>query len=132
MGVKVTGMDEWLRDLETLPERAPKAFSQVVKRGGIQIARDWRARWRAMPHKHIPHLVYKGIDFDDVEQNGSTFSVEVGIDPKNKQAFLADIIEKGTLTSGPHPGGIPALEAEAPKMAEYALKVAVDLLEEGR
>ena len=130
MGVKVTGMDEWLRDLETLPERAPKAFRQVTSRAGVQMKLDWRGRWQAMPHKHIPHLV-RGIGYD-LTESGSTFTVEVGIDEKNRQAFLAKIIEMGTLTSGPHPGGIPALEAETPRMERAALKVAGDLLEEGR
>ena len=130
MGVKITGMDEWLRDLETLPERAPKAFRGVASRAGVQMKLDWRGRWQAMPHKHIPHLV-RGIGYD-LTENGPTWSIELGIDPKNRQAFLAEIIERGTLTSGPHPGGIPALEAEAPKMSAAALKVAGDLLEEGR
>jgi hypothetical protein len=130
MGVTVTGMDEWLRDLRTLPERAPKTLRDVALQAGRRMTADWRGRWQAMPHRHIPHLV-RGIGLDLTER-GFTFEAEVGIDPMNRQAGLAEIIEYGTLTSGPHPGGIPALEAEAPKMSAAALKVAGDLLEEGR
>lgn len=130
MGVKVSGMDEWLRELESLPERAPKAFRQVISRAGVQMKLDWRGRWQSMPHKHLPHLV-RGVGYDLTEQ-GWVYSVEVGVDPENRQANLAKVIEYGTLTSGPHPGGQLALDAEAPRMAEYALKVAAELLEEGR
>ena len=129
MGLKVTGMREWLDILETLPERAPKAFRGVVKRGGVQIKRDWQGRWRAISvEKHIPHLI-RGVGFDDVEEHGSTFSVEVGVDPKNRQAFLSKIITYGTLTSRPHDAGLAALNTEAPKFERAAGKAALDLLE---
>lgn len=130
MGLKVTGMDEWLRDLETLPERAPKAFRPVVKRAGVQIKRDWQARWRAISadHGHIPHLI-RGVGFDDVDEHGSTFSVEVGVDPRNRQAFLSKIITYGTLTSRPHDAGQAALNVEIPKFEKAIGKAAVDLLE---
>lgn len=130
MGVEIEGMDDWLRTLETLPERAPKAFRQVASRAGVQMKLDWRSRWQGMPHRHLKHLV-RGIGYD-LTEDGSTFSVEVGVDPTNRQAFLSKIIEYGSLTSGPHPGGQPALDAEAPKMADAALQVAAELLEEGR
>lgn len=128
MGVKITGMDEWIRDLDTLPERAPKKFKGVISRAGVQIKLDWRGRWQSMPHKHIPHLV-RGIGYDTSEK-GNTFSVEVGVDPKNRQAFLAKIITYGTLTSGPHNAGQDALDTEVPKMERAALDVAVELLDE--
>lgn len=131
MGARITGMDEWLHTLESLPERAPKEFRLVVKRGGVQIKKDWQARWNAIKSMptHIPHLV-RGVGFETSEK-GSTYSVEVGVNPRNKQAFLSKIVEYGTLTSAPHPAGKPSLDAEVPKMERYALKVAGDLLEEG-
>ena len=128
MGVKITGMDEWIADLDSLPERAPKAFRGVISRAGVQIKKDWRGRWQSMPHKHIPHLV-RGVGYD-TSQRGNTYSVEVGVDPKNRQAFLAKIITYGTLTSGPHDAGQAALDTETPKMEKAALDVAVELLDE--
>jgi hypothetical protein len=129
MGLKVTGMDEWLTDLRTLPERAPKAFRAVVSRAGVQIKLDWKARWRAISadHGHIPHLI-RGVGYD-VHEHGSNFSLEVGVDPKNRQAFLAGIVTYGTLTSAPHDAGQAALDVEIPKFERAVGKVAVDLLE---
>lgn len=130
MGVTVRGMDEWLAILESVPERAPRAFIPVMKRAGGNIKDDWKATWRAAvhPNTHIPHLL-RGIGYDEPTAKGFNYRVEVGVDPKNRQAFLSKIIEYGTLTSGPHPAGVPALEAEAPRMARWAEKVAQDLLE---
>jgi len=129
MGVTVHGIDEFIADLEALPETSAKAFRQVVSRGGVQIKQDWKKRWEAIrsPRTHIPHLI-RGIGYD-LSETGSTFTATVGVIDTNRQAFLAEIIENGTLTSAPHPGGPPALEAELPRMAAAAEKVAADLLE---
>jgi|KBSSwiStaDraftv2_1062776.scaffolds.fasta_scaffold02111_13 hypothetical protein len=128
MGLSTRGMDEWLADLESLPERAVKPFTQIMKRAGGNIKDDWSARWTAMPHAHIPHLVQVRALSYDTDQKGWTFSVEVGVRAERLQARLASFIEYGTLTSAPHPAGMPALEAEAPRMAQWAAKVAEDLL----
>lgn len=128
MGLSKPGMAEWIADLESLPERAPKAFTPVMKRAGGNIKDDWSARWTAMPHRHIPHLVRVSALSYDVNQKGWTFTVEVGVRGERLQARLASFIEYGTLTSAPHPAGMPALEAEAPRMAEWAAKAAEDLL----
>lgn len=131
MGLKVTGMDEWLRDLETLPERAPKAFHDVVKHAGVKIKLDWKRRWREASHiGHIPHLI-RWVGFDRVNQKGFVFSVEVGVKSGLPQSRLASFIEYGTLTSAPHPAGQLSLNAEIPNMEHWAGKVAVELLEEG-
>ena len=129
MGVTVSGMHDWLADLDTLPDRAPKAFLPIMKRAGGNMKDDWSARWTAMPHSHIPHLIPVQAFSYDTSQKGNTYSVEVGVRGERKQARLASFIEYGTLTSRPHPGGMPALEAEAPRMAVYAEKVGADLLE---
>lgn len=127
MSVEVEGMREWLGDLEKLPERAVKAFRQVTSKAGFNMKDDWHARWQGMPHEHIPHLV-KLIGYD-LTDDGWNFTVTVGVTDHRLQSRFASFIEYGTLTSGPHPGGQPALDAEAPRMAEYAAKVAQDLLE---
>jgi hypothetical protein len=129
VSVRVTGMREWLDTLESLPERAPKAFIPVMKRAGGNIKDDWSARWTAMPHAHIPHLIKVSAFSYDVDTKGFTYSLEVGVRSERLQARFASFIEFGTLTSRPHPGGEPALRAEAPRMAEWAEKVAGDLLE---
>lgn len=129
MGTTTRGLDELIADLESLPERARKAFPPVVSRGAVQIKLDWKARWKAItsPRTHIPHLL-RGIGYDTTN-TADRFSAEIGVDPKNRQAFLARVIEEGTLTSPPHPGAVPALDAEDPKFVEAVAKVAVDLLD---
>lgn len=128
MGVRVQGLDEWIRDLQTLPERAPAAFRPVVKKAGQNIKVDWRTRWEAIRHEptHLPHLP-RGLGYD-TDDDGKTYSVHVGVNARNKQAFLAEIIEFGTLHSPPHNGGQPALDAEVPRMRAAAEKAGVDLL----
>lgn len=137
MGADIDGMAEWQETLRSLPERAPKEFRQIMRRAGGNIKDDWLARWEAIrsPRTHIPHLLRtgrNGLGYDESEPRPGVFAIEVGVASTNRQAFLAEIIENGSQTSPPHPGGVPALEAETPRMERYALKVAGDLLEEGR
>lgn len=129
MGVTVTGMDEWRADLDSLPERADKAFVPIMKRAGGNIKDDWSARWTAMPHSHIPHLVRVSALSYDVDTKDFEYTTEVGVRAERLQARLASFIEFGTLTSRPHPAGMPALEAEAPRMAGWAERIGADLLE---
>jgi hypothetical protein len=129
MGTRITGMDEWLNALKTLPARAPEKFKAVMGQGGNNIKKDWSARWTAMPHEHLPHLVKLSSFQYEVTQHGNTYSVDVGVKGHGLQTRLASFIEYGTLTSRPHPGGQPALEAEAPRTAEWAQKAAEDLLD---
>jgi hypothetical protein len=129
VGAHIEGMDEWIRTLETLPERAPAKLTPVMKRAGGNMKDDWSARWTAMPHEHIPHLVkVQALSYDTSERNG-TYSVEVGVRRGRLQSRLASFIEYGTLTSRPHPAGVPALEAEAPRMADAAVKAFAELLD---
>lgn len=129
MGLKVNGMDDWLADLRSLPERAPKTFRAIVNRAGVQIKKDWQARWRAVspPPGHIPHLI-RGVGYD-ITEHGSDFTLEVGVNPRNRQAFLSKIITYGTLTSRPHDAGQAALDAELPRFERAIGKAAADLLE---
>lgn len=128
MGVVVRGLDQWRRDLETLPERAPKAFRGVMSRAGVQIKKDWQARWNEIKsdRTHIPHIV-RGIGYDQTDTEDH-FTLAVGVRSDNRQAFLSKILEYGTLTSPPHPAGEPALQAEVPQMMDATGKVAVNLL----
>lgn len=129
MGVRIVGLDELIHDLETLPERAPKKFRGVVAHAALEIKKDWRARWDAMKHDptHIPHLV-RGIGYD-TDSDGDTYSAEIGVARSNRQAFLAEIIERGTPTSAPHPGALPALDAQEEPFLDAVAQAALDLLD---
>lgn len=131
MGVKVRGLDELIRDFETLPERARKALPMIVKRGAGNIKDDWRASWLRMESHPtaIPHLV-RGIGYDMVNLR-DRWRAEIGVSASNSQAPLAHLIAYGTLGhNAPHDAGLHALDAEDPRFVHYVADKAVDLLEE--
>lgn len=127
MGAQVRGMAEWLEVLRTLPERAPGKYKPVMSKAGFNMKDDWIAQWEGMPHSHIPHLI-RDVGYD-TSSSKFTYSVEVGVKPGRRQSRLASFIEYGTLTSGPHPAGVPALEREVPRTADWAERVTAELLE---
>lgn len=128
MGTTTHGMDEWLHVLDTLEERAAREFPKVVSKGALNIKRDWRAGWDAIKHvrTHIPHIV-SGIGYD-TSREGWVFSAEIGVAASNRQAFLAHILEYGTLHSAPHPAGQMALDAEEPRFIQACADIAEKLL----
>lgn len=128
MGVTVTGLDELLADLDSLPERAQKDFPGVLSRGALQIKLDWKRRWSpiaAAPH-HLPHVT-RGIGYD-LHRQGTRFEAEIGVAKSNPQASLAHFAELGSPTSPPFPGGWPALKTEAPKYTRAVADLAEKLL----
>lgn len=134
MGVRVVGMDELLRDLRTLPDRAGRVFPKVLSKGGLNIKGDWRRRWteatrpgRRGPYGHIPHLL-RGIGYDTSALKDA-WSATIGVDSKNRQAFLSKILTYGTLTSGPHDAGLAALDVEDPRFVQAVADAAVELLD---
>lgn len=128
MGTKTRGFDSLIRDLQTLPERAAETFPRVLGQGGLQIKKDWQARWRIVQvHGHIPHLI-RGVGYDVTERTTS-WSVEVGVATRNRQAFLAKVITYGTLTSAPHDAGLAAMDVEDPKFVRAVGEAAVELLD---
>lgn len=131
MGVTVTGLDELLADLDSLPERAQKEFPGVLSRGALQIKLDWKKRWSpvaAAPHD-LPHVA-RGIGYD-VDRHGTRFEAEIGVSKRNPQASLAHFAEFGSPTSAPYPGGKPALKTEAPKYTRAVADLAEKLLSGG-
>lgn len=129
MAVRVRGFVELEADLDSVPERARAELPKILGRAGMNIKADWRARWAKIQHHptHIPHLL-RGIGYD-VEETPKGWGLTVGVAATNRQAFLAEVIERGTLTSPPHPGPVPALETEVPKFERALLDAAAKLLE---
>lgn len=126
--VTVTGFDDLIRDLESLPERAAAKFPGVVSRGALQIKTDWRRRWTpvgAPPHQ-LPHVV-RGIGYD-MDRKGTRYSAEIGVARTNPQASLAHFPEFGSIKNAPLPGGSPALRAEEPKFLRAVAELAEQLL----
>lgn len=130
MGVTVIGIDGWVRDLETLEERADREFPKVVKRGATNIKRDWQAGWEAIKHAptSLPHLV-RGVGYD-TDFRSPQWSAEIGVASTNSQAPLAHLIEYGSVNNPPYPAGKTALDLEEPRFIKAAEDAAVALLDE--
>lgn len=121
MGAKIEGLD----DLISLYERAfaGPEIGKVVTRGAFNIKKDWRQRWAGL--SHAPRLPY-AVSYDvEYLVAGQTVTAEIGPDKNKRQGALGNIIEFGSPTSAPHPGGLPALATEEPKFVEQLERVAV-------
>ena len=129
MGARAVGFDELERDLELFAERGQKTFRGVVKRGAQNIKDDWRLRWEGIQHHptHIPHLP-RGVGYDIDEATGRWLA-DIGVHPRNRQAFIAHIIEFGSRNNPPHPAGQDSLDAEEPRFVNAVLDAAVSLLD---
>jgi len=131
MGVKVTGLDELIRDLEAVSEKGGKKFAAVVGKGATNIKRDWQRRWSPRiggGRQDLPHVV-RGIGYDRVPEKGPRFVAEIGVSKRNPQASLAHFAEFGLVGQAPHPGGLPSLLAEEPRFVQAVADAAVELLE---
>lgn len=126
MSADVTGGREWLATLDEAIRIAPDETAKVVGKGSFNIKKAWQKRWRGHPHiKGIPHTIGY-----DVTVNGLGAVGEIGPDlDRGGQAPLAHIIELGSPTSAPIPGGLPSLAEEAPRFEQALADMAVKLLE---
>jgi len=129
MSVKVEGLREWQETLHEAIELVPEETAKVVGRGCLNVKREWQSRWKG--HPHISHLPYT-INYD-VETTREDVSGQVGPDlNRGGQAPLGGVIEYGSPTSAPIPGGLPALELEAPRFEKALADMAEKLLAERR
>jgi hypothetical protein len=126
VSVEVTGGREWLATLDAAVTQMPDQARKVVSKGSLNIKKDWRQRWSG--HPHIPRLPY-AISYDVTARRGAVEG-EIGPDKdRGGQAPLGNIIEFGSPTSAPIPGGLPALEAEGPRFEAALAMLATKLLE---
>jgi hypothetical protein len=131
MGVKVTGLDALIRDLEQVPAKAPDKFGRVIGRGAMNIKAAWKRRWSpvgAAPHQ-LPHVA-RGIGYDTTER-ATYFFADIGVSKRNPQASLAHFPEFGSINNAPLPGGSPSLREEDPRFVKAVGDAAIELLEGG-
>lgn len=110
--VVVKGIDELVADLNRAQSRALPEAEAVVKKGADNIKKDWAQRWSGMAH--APALP-KAITYDLYHLPGS-IRAQVGPDKDKRQGALGNLIEFGSKKNAPRPGGLPALDAEAPRI----------------
>jgi len=135
-GVRVTGggMGEIERALKGAQDEAVKEAKKIVSKGALNVKKEWQRRWSDIAH--APMLPYT-INYD-MAVSGYTVSAEIGPDdrkvigggPHRTPGNLANLIEYGSVHNAPMPGGLPAVEHEAPNLERYAEELGVRLIEE--
>lgn len=126
--MRTQGLRELIADLDKAQSAAIDEVRGVVAKGALNIKNDWRRRWSG--HPHIP-LLPRAINYDIRMERGTGVEAEIGPDKDRPQGPLGNLIEFGTATSAPLPGGLPALEAETPRY-ERALADLSERLAAGR
>lgn len=126
IGVTVIGDKELLAVLNRAVSKAWPEADKVLNRAGFNIKKDWAKRWSG--HPHFPALS-RAVSYDLFHTLAGNSRVEAGPDKNRRQGALGNIIEFGTPTSAPIPGGLPALEAEAPRFEKALGDLGAQLLE---
>jgi hypothetical protein len=124
--VDVTGLDELISDLDRAAKAVPVGVRTVVQKGALNIKKDWQQRWTGL--SSAPSLA-AAVSYDTKEVPFGA-SAEIGPDKARRQGALGNLLEFGSVNNAPHPGGLPALEAEAPRF-EKALGDLVEKLLNG-
>lgn len=109
-------------DLIAAAAAAPVAVVGVVKKGAVNVKKDWRANAQASSGRHAPAYPYS-ITFD-VSATGRTVSAEIGPDKDKPQGPLGNLLEFGSVNNPPHLDGQRAIDAERPKFIEQIAKLA--------
>lgn len=123
--VSVEGVDRIVAELDVAISRALPEITAVVSKGSLNIKKNWQATWKGLGLKHLRAAPWS-VNYDVVTTPGKIEGI-IGPDLGRKQGNMAFILELGSETSAPHPGGSPALDAEAPKF-EKALDAVMEKL----
>jgi hypothetical protein len=123
-GVRIVGLDKLVLEFDLASAQTIAGVEAVVGRGCMNVKRDWQQAWKGF--KHLGFLPYT-IGYDVFTTPGH-IQGEVGPDLNKKQGPLGGVAEFGTPTSAPHPGGAPALDAEAPRFEAAMLALTERLL----
>jgi hypothetical protein len=113
--VKITGDRELVALLTNATLVAAPEARKLVSKGALNMKRDWRRTWSDIAHAPFVSLAIS-YDVTGGTRAGGWVEAEIGPeDNADRQGFLGRIFELGGLHSPPMPGGLPALEAEAPR-----------------
>lgn len=114
-----------IADLQRASGRIEPEVRAVVSRGALNIKDAWRKSWSGHPHiRHLPRAIGY-----DMSGNAYYSKARIGVDHDAMQGPLAHLIEWGSPTSGPIPGGAKALEDEEPKFLRALEDLAERLLD---
>ena len=113
-------------DLRAAARGAPKTAHAVVKRGAVNVKRDWRANAKGSAGAHARH--YPSSIAFDITPPADVVVAEIGADKTLRQGPLGNLLEYGSRNSPPHNDGGRALRAEEPRFVGAATDAFVDLL----
>lgn len=121
----MTGAVELAAAWDEAADRADEELRPVVSKGALNIKRDWAARWSGF--RHAPYLG-AAVSYD-LDESGGVLGAEIGPDKDRRQGALGNLLEFGSVNNAPHPGGRPALDAEAPRFEQAAGDAAEKLVD---
>ncbi|MFG3340534.1 hypothetical protein [Glycomyces sp. NPDC048151] len=114
----------YITELGRLPKDLHDEVVKVGEKAALNIKKDWARAWSG--HAHIPAL--PGAVNYDRRIRGNEIEWEIGPDKSRPQGPLGNIIEFGTVNNPPIPGGLPALDREAPRLERYLGDAVEDVL----
>lgn len=122
--VTYNGLDELIADLDRAVKLTSPGVLAVVTKGALNVKKDWAQRWSGL--SHAPSLG-AAVSYDVTYGFGGV-KAEIGPDKARRQGALGNLLEFGSVNNAPHPGGTPALEAEAPRFEKALGDLAEKLL----
>ena len=109
------------RHLARVVPRARRDMRAVVRRGALNIKRDWRSNARSTAPKHAPAYP-SSISYDVTSYGPDIYRAVIGPDKAGPQGALGNLLEYGSVKNPPHRDGGRALDAEQPRFeAQMAL-----------
>lgn len=104
-------VDAYIAELGRVPGDLRDEVIKVGEKGALNIKRDWAQAWSG--RAYIEPLS-RAVNYDR-KFSGATVEWEIGPDKGRPQGPLGNIIEYGSVNNAPIPGGLPALDKEAPR-----------------
>jgi len=117
--IDLTEVDAYIAELGKVPKDLHDEVVKVGEKGALNIKKDWARAWSG--HAYIGPLS-RSVSYDR-RFRGSEIEWEIGPDKGRAQGPLGNIIEFGTVNNAPIPGGLPALDREAPRTERYLSEV---------
>ena len=122
----MSDLDDLSRDLHRAAKEAREVAHGVVKRGAVNVKRDWRSNATRSAGRHARRYPYS-IGFD-VTTGTAAIVAEIGPDKAAVQGPLGNLLEFGSTNNPPHNDGGRALRAEETRFHAALEKAIGDLL----
>lgn len=98
-------------DLGRVSGRVVPQIQAVTEKGALNVKTGWARRWSGLAHAPA---VDESVSYD-MKAGIGWVGAEIGPDKDRRQGALGNLLEFGSINNAPIPGGVPALDEEAPK-----------------